>query len=94
MAKVRKHNETMYLLCQLTKHVDDGTPEGGTGFMTSWIREAVAIPGATLDRLEDTETGVIETGWTVLSASGPALRESMVLRQSHNHDQMKRLSDI
>ncbi len=74
----RPHKETMYLMCQLSKPV-----EGGVARMTSWIRQAVAKPGAVLGRLEDTETGVFETGWQVDSASGPALPESLLLKRSH-----------
>ncbi len=75
---VKRHNETMYLLCQLSKPV-----EGGTARMTSWIRQVVAKPGAMLAGLEDTETGVIEVGWRVDSASGPAFPESLLLKRSH-----------
>lgn len=75
---VKRHNETMYLLCHLSKPV-----EGGVARMTSWIRQAVAKPGAVLSRLEDTETGVFETGWRVDSASGPAFPESLLLKRSH-----------
>jgi hypothetical protein len=68
----------MYLMCQLSKPVD-----GGIARMTSWIRQAVAIPGTLLDRLEDTETGVIEAGWRVDTASGPAYPESLLMKRSH-----------
>jgi len=68
----------MYLMCQLSKPV-----EGGMARMTSWIRQPIAVQGRVLDRLEDTETGVIEAGWRVDSASGPAFPESLLMKRSH-----------
>ena len=64
--------QQMYKMCELTKPVD-----GGVARMTSWIRAEIAIPGKTLDRLEDTDTGRIEHGWTVASAALPAYPENV-----------------
>ena len=89
MAKVKKQNETMYVMCQLSKDVD-----GGVARMTSWIRQAIAVPGNVLDRLEDTETGCIQSGWRVETASGPALPEGLLTKNAHDYDKMKRRSDI
>ena len=81
--------ETMYVQCELTKAV-----EGGVARMVSWIRQAVAVPGKVIDRLEDTETGAIENGWTVENVTYPALPEKALLRNAHDYDKMKRRTDI
>jgi len=89
MAKHNKHNETMYVQCELEKPMDNGIAR-----MVSWIRQSIAIPGAILDKLEDPETGRIETGWKVVNATLPALRESLIIRMSHDYDKMKLRTDI
>src|SRR5687768_7134558 len=78
-----------YLQCQLSKPV-----EGGVARMVSWIRSEIAVPGNLLGALEDTDTGRIETGWRVESASGPAMPEGVLLRQSRDHRRQRQASDI
>lgn len=79
----------MYQMCDLTEPVN-----GGVARMTSWIRSEVAIPGKMLDRLEDTDTGQIENGWSVESAALPAYPENVLLRQSRDHKKQRDASDI
>ena len=79
----------MYKQCTLRKPV-----EGGTAWMVSWIRSQVAVVGRELDRLEDAETGVIESGWFVHDVTEPAMPEQLLIRQAHNYDRMRRKSDI
>jgi len=81
--------QQMYQMCELTKPV-----EGGIARMISWIRAEVAIPGKTLDRLEDTDTGAIENGWTVESAAHPAYPENVLMRQSRDYRKQRSASDI
>jgi hypothetical protein len=78
-----------YRMCELTKPVD-----GGVARMISWIREEIAIPGQTLMRLEDTDTGVIENGWTVESAATPAYPEELLMRQARDYRKQRAASDI
>jgi len=78
-----------YMQCQLSKPVD-----GGVARMVSWIRSEIAVPGNLLGRLEDADTGRIETGWRVDSASGPAMPESVLLRQSRDYRKQRQASDI
>jgi hypothetical protein len=79
----------MYQMCELTKPVD-----GGIARMISWIRAEVAIPGKKLDRLVDTDTGVIENGWTVESAALPAYPETTLMRQARDYKKQRQASDI
>jgi hypothetical protein len=78
-----------YMQCQLSKPV-----EGGVARMVSWIRSEIAVPGRLLAGLEDTDTGRIETGWRVDSASGPAMPEHVLLRQSRDHRRQRQASDV
>ena len=89
----RRHNETMYKQCNLSRPVIEGEFAGGTAWMTSWIRAELAIPGAWIDDLEDPETGRWESGWKVEDATEPPMPESLLLRQAHNYDKLKRLSE-
>ena len=79
----------MYKQCTLTKRLDDGT-----AYMVSWIRAEIAVKGNVLDRLEDTDTRRIETGWTVLTATEPALPEGLLLARSRDYRKTRAASDI
>ena len=81
--------ETLYKQCLLSKPV-----EGGQAFMVSWIRQAVAVPGNRLRKLEDPETGRIEHGWTVVDATEPPMPERVLLKQSRDWKQTRAASDI
>ena len=81
--------ETRYRQCTLSRPV-----EGGQAFMVSWIREAVAIPGNVLHKLEDAETGRIEHGWRVVDATEPAMPEHLLLRQSRDWKRTRTASDV
>ena len=81
--------QQMYKMCELSKPV-----EGGTARMTSWIRAEIAVPGNVLDRLEDTDTGRIETGWTVVSATLPAYPENVLMARSRDYKKQRDASDI
>ncbi len=76
---LKKNNETMYKMCQLSKSL----PDGAVAKMNSWIREKIAIKNSILDNLEDTETGVIENNWKVDYVMEPSFPESMLLKKSH-----------
>ena len=81
--------QQMYKMCELFKTVD-----GGVARMMSWIRAEIAIPGKTLDRLEDTDTGRIESGWTVVSATLPAYPENLLMVRSRDYKRQRDASDI
>lgn len=81
--------QQMYKMCELSKEV-----EGGTARMTSWIRAEIAIPGEVLDRLEDTDTGQIEHGWTVVSAAAPAYPEFVLMARARDYKKQRDASDI
>lgn len=70
--------QQQYKQCQLTKETNDGT-----AFMVSWIRSELAHIGKTIDRLEDTETGVVEMGWKVMGVSDRAYPENLLMYRSH-----------
>ena len=80
----------MYLQCQLSKPLEGGA----VARMVSWIRQEVAIPGRVLRNLEDTDTGRIETGWRVDTATGPAMPEQLLLRQSRDYTRQRLASDV
>ena len=82
--------QQMYLQCQLSKPLS----EGAVARMVSWVRQEVAVPGRVLVNLEDTDTGRIENGWRVDSASGPAMPENVLLKQSRDYTRQRRASDI
>lgn len=81
--------DTLYKQCLLSKPV-----EGGEAFMVSWIREAVAIPGAALRKLEDPESGRLEEGWHVVNVTEPPMREHVLLKQSRDWKRTREASDI
>lgn len=81
--------QQMYKMCELFKPVD-----GGVARMMSWIRAEIAIPGKTLDRLEDTDTGRIGYGWTVASAALPAYPENLLMVRSRDYKRQRDASDI
>ena len=74
--------------CELTKCVD-----GGTARMVSWIPERIALHGAVV-RLKDSGTGDWTAGWTVASASGPAVAGKLLERHSRDHLRTRRASDF
>ena len=80
--------ETLYKQCLLSKPVD-----GGQAFMVSWIRQAVAIPGAALRKLEDPDTGRIEDGWHVVNVTEPAMPEHVLLKHSRDWKRARSASD-
>lgn len=82
--------EQMYLQCQLSKPLDGGA----VARMVSWIRQEVAVPGNVLGNLEDTDTGRIETGWRVDTATGPAMPERVLMKQSRDYTKQRQASDI
>ena len=82
--------QQMYLQCQLSKPMGDGV----VARMVSWVRQEVAVPGRVLVNLEDPDTGRIENGWRVDSASGPAMPENVLLKQSRDYTKPRRASDI
>jgi len=79
----------MYKMCELTKPVD-----GGVARMISWIRADVALPGKVIDRLEDTNTGRIESGWRVEWATLPAYPEDVLMVRSRDYKKQRDASDI
>ena len=79
----------MYKMCQLSKPV-----EGGTARMISWIRAEIARPGNVLNRLEDTDTGRVESGWRVDWATLPAYPEDVLMLRSRDHKKQRDASDI
>ena len=80
---------TMYRQCLLSKPVD-----GGQAFMVSWIRQAVAVPGAVLRGLEDPDTGRIEEGWRVVDATDPPMPEHVLVKQSRDWKRTRAASDV
>jgi hypothetical protein len=79
----------LYKMCELTKPVD-----GGIARMISWIRAEVALPGRVLDRLEDTDTGQMETGWKVEWATLAAYPENVLMHRSRNYTRQRDASDV
>lgn len=79
----------MYKQCTLSKETDQGT-----AYMVSWIRSRLAVAGKILDRLEDSDTGIIESGWKVVSVTDPEVEEHIVLSRSRDFKKTRKASDV
>ncbi len=81
--------EQMYRQCTLTKQSD-----GGTAYMVTWVRAELAKTGLVIDRLEDSDTGRIESGWKVLSVGDPTVAASLLIKRSRDYKKTRVASDI
>jgi hypothetical protein len=81
--------EQFYIQCHLTKDTTEGTAH-----MVTWIRKELAIPGKVIDRLEDTDTGRLESGWRVVTANSEALPENVLMKRSRDFKRTRIASDI
>ncbi len=81
----------MYKLVTLRKDNGDGT---FTVMWSQWIRSELAVVGNVIDKLKDADSGVIRSGFTVVSASAEERAESLLIPKLHKYDDLSKKCDL
>jgi hypothetical protein len=85
-----KYREQMYKMCDLIKVIEGTTYR----IFNTWVRSEIAIPGKTLVKLKDVDSGVVRDGWTVLDASKEERPESYLVSRLHKHSDLSTKCDM